>query len=442
MKKYISIILLLVLALSMTACGSSSGTGTPVWNAPVFNTESELGDMRFLAPSNWRRVDQDDADGIYYYPSESGWSGMLYVRVQENPAQSTETAEETLGSFLKGFMGSGNVDQESMFRKEYLQIANCPGVEAEYTQTVNGIDHDVFCYIFLTDEHIYGVTALSPKELRGDFAEATKDFVEGITVEGAIATPEETEEPIIEPVVVYDFNTTDYLLLCAEVLHEYGDYLIGQNVVTTFTIKDISSNALKAGVDSDSSIFYSIVCYFDNGDRLIGLPEGEEVTVAGTVRDNIFAVSLENCTVIGLGEISDDLQATEPDQREICEQLKQAYEQAIADEAEADRAAYINECETVDYSDVERNPDNNKGKKIVVSGEVIQVSEGWFNSVTLRIRSNGDVWYVTYFRAEGESRILEGDRITAYGECTGVSSYTNLLGEQVTIPSMSMKYYN
>jgi hypothetical protein len=44
-------------------------------------------------------------------------------------------------------------------------------------------------------------------------------------------------------------------------------------------------------------------------------------------------------------------------------------------------------------------------------------------------------------RPEGESRILEDDWITCYGECEGVESYTTVLGSQITIPSMKMKYY-
>lgn len=106
------------------------------------------------------------------------------------------------------------------------------------------------------------------------------------------------------------------------------------------------------------------------------------------------------------------------------------------------REDYIAACETVVYSDVERNPQNFEGKNIVISGTVIQVSEGWFNSVTLRIETDSGIWYATYTRDSSESRILENDNITAYGECTGVETYTTLLGANMTIPSMKIKYYD
>ncbi len=106
------------------------------------------------------------------------------------------------------------------------------------------------------------------------------------------------------------------------------------------------------------------------------------------------------------------------------------------------RTEYISTCGYVEYNSVERNPSNFNGKRIAVTGKVIQVSEGWFDSVTLRVDCNGDVWYVKYTHKDNESRILEDDIITCYGECTGVESYTTILGSTVTIPSMKMQYFD
>ena len=106
------------------------------------------------------------------------------------------------------------------------------------------------------------------------------------------------------------------------------------------------------------------------------------------------------------------------------------------------RAEYIAECEDLSYSDICRNPDDYKGKKTFFSGTVIQVQEGVFDSVILRVQTDYGIWYVTYTRSEGESRILENDSITCYGECKGVETYVAVLGNTVTIPSMRMEYYD
>ena len=254
---------------------------------------------------------------------------------------------------------------------------------------------------------------------------------------------DDVEAEPTEPTVVSDFDTTGYMMIDDDVLYEYREYIGGENIVTVITVEDVGTSYINANTENNDSFFFSINCSFENRDDILGVQEGQVLTVAGIGKDDSKrTASLEQCKIIGLGEIADDLQAGAEEQRAVCEELKQQHEQAEADALAAERDAYISECETVDYSDVERNPDNYDGKKVKFSGEVVQVSEGLFNSVTLRVSDGGDVWYVNYYREEGESRILEGDYITCYGECDGVTSYTNVMGAQVTIPSMDMEYYD
>lgn len=116
------------------------------------------------------------------------------------------------------------------------------------------------------------------------------------------------------------------------------------------------------------------------------------------------------------------------------EELPDATDQTVENGA----ASY----ETLDYSAIERNPDKYIGRMVTFSGRVIQVIEGWFDSVTLRIEeSNGNTWYATYTHKDGEDRILEHDQITCYGTCNGVKSYTTILGNQVTLPSVKMDFF-
>lgn len=246
------------------------------------------------------------------------------------------------------------------------------------------------------------------------------------------------------PTIVTDIDTTDYLHLDASVLFEYGSYLEGQNVVTVITVSDTGRSEIKANTDNDDSYFFSISCKFNDKEVVKKYDDGDIITVCGTVGEDLVigsTVTLENCSVIGTGEIAQDLKDETDQQIELCQQYKTAYEEAIAAAFAEEKEAYISDCITVDYTDVARNPDNHKGEKIKITGKVIQVSEGWLNSVTLRIDCNGDIWYVTYTRDDDEARILEDDQITAYGECNGIETYTSVLGSQITIPSMKMKYY-
>lgn len=106
--------------------------------------------------------------------------------------------------------------------------------------------------------------------------------------------------------------------------------------------------------------------------------------------------------------------------------------------AKYDVAPVPKEYQSLNYTDIQRNPDSFKDTPCKFSGTVLQVSEGWFGGVTLRIGQDGsydNVWYVNYSYADGESKILEDDYVTVYGTCQGTETYTTIMGASVTIPS-------
>ena len=91
----------------------------------------------------------------------------------------------------------------------------------------------------------------------------------------------------------------------------------------------------------------------------------------------------------------------------------------------------------LDYKAVARDPDAYSGNLITFSGKVVQVMEEG-NLVVFRIASKGsydDVVYCIYYAPDNYSRILEDDRVTVYGTCTGIYTYTTIMGGSVTIPS-------
>lgn len=247
-------------------------------------------------------------------------------------------------------------------------------------------------------------------------------------------------------------NISDYMKFDQEVLFEYGNYFGGEKVVTVVTVYQSGAD-IKAKTDNNDGYFYSIIFEFENEEVPQQANEGDVLTIAGTIKEKPASidwleflesptVTLENCSVVGYGEIEQELKDGTADQEAAGAQKKSEYEAQIASAQKEEMENYISECQTVDYDDVARNPDNYDGTKVKITGKVIQVSEGLFDSVTLRVDCGGNVWYVTYSREEGESRILEGDNITGYGECNGVTSYTTIVGSQITIPSMRMEYYD
>lgn len=110
-------------------------------------------------------------------------------------------------------------------------------------------------------------------------------------------------------------------------------------------------------------------------------------------------------------------------------------------------------CSTISFEDLSRNPDKYKGNNYKFTGQVIQVQEGWFDTVELRINVTKEefeyiddvMWtdtiYATVTIPEGADKLLEDDVITFWGTCDGNYSYTSVLGNQISLPKIDIKYY-
>lgn len=110
---------------------------------------------------------------------------------------------------------------------------------------------------------------------------------------------------------------------------------------------------------------------------------------------------------------------------------------------------YKASCTTIEYEELERNPDKYKGQSFTFTGEVAQVIEPTFgNTVSLRINVTKStyVWkdtiYATVKLPSGSDRILENDIITIYGDCDGLYTYTSVLNAQVSVPKIDIKYFS
>ena len=92
----------------------------------------------------------------------------------------------------------------------------------------------------------------------------------------------------------------------------------------------------------------------------------------------------------------------------------------------------------ITYDQLARTPDKYKGEKCKFRGEVIQVMEDEsYVSIRLAVGGGSNVLYVVIPNSIlNNERILEDDYITVYGTSTGVITYTTVMGNELTIPSM------
>ena len=112
---------------------------------------------------------------------------------------------------------------------------------------------------------------------------------------------------------------------------------------------------------------------------------------------------------------------------------------------------YRAQCQSYTYDEVARNPDAYSGKLAKFTGEVVQVVKKGDKETSLRVNvtKNGDsITYYTdtvyviykYDNKENAVSILENDIITLYGELNGEQTYESVLGQQITIPKIYVKY--
>lgn len=105
------------------------------------------------------------------------------------------------------------------------------------------------------------------------------------------------------------------------------------------------------------------------------------------------------------------------------------------------RDAFEKLCDFLPYNKILRTPDVYENTFCKISGTVDQVIEGWFDCYTIYvIDADNNKWSCSYTYKEGESRLLEGDEVIIYGICNGTSHSTTLLGKQITLPDVDVKY--
>ncbi|MBE6535114.1 MAG: hypothetical protein E7677_00625 [Ruminococcaceae bacterium] len=115
---------------------------------------------------------------------------------------------------------------------------------------------------------------------------------------------------------------------------------------------------------------------------------------------------------------------------------------SIETKRELSAEEYKSLCKTYTYKELARTPENYKGAKIVLTGEVIQVMESG-KKVTLRVNMNNDydqTVYIVYTLKSNEGRILEDDIVKIYGNFEGLVTYTSVLGSEITLPHIDAEY--
>ncbi len=168
----------------------------------------------------------------------------------------------------------------------------------------------------------------------------------------------------------------------------------------------------------------------------------------------VVLISVIGATSNDSGQSNDS--GTKPTKSIATEELTKAdpaTEKPTEDPAKVE-SEFKDSCDTIDFKTLSRNPDKYKGNNYKFTGEVIQVQESsWGDTVDLRVNITKEkfeyiddvMWtdtiYATVEIPDGEDKILKDDILTFWGTCEGNYTYESVLGNSVSLPKISIKYY-
>lgn len=110
----------------------------------------------------------------------------------------------------------------------------------------------------------------------------------------------------------------------------------------------------------------------------------------------------------------------------------------IVEEKEKEIELSVNpeEYMNLDYEDIMRYPEKHKGEKVAVNGKVIQVMGNRTRGFEIRFSLSGSSDVVYVYINDVDFNILENDRMTIYATVKGTKTYSSILLQSITIPSL------
>lgn len=245
--------------------------------------------------------------------------------------------------------------------------------------------------------------------------------------------------PEVVKVSESDITEVDYVYY----LSHPDKMVTGKHYRVSGSIEDLYlGNKMIVLKDSDGK---ELRASMQKGCDLSALSENDYVSLVGT-----YVTNADDWVYFSDSYIEESGEAAEQTYQRLKakgDKLRAADAKAEKEKAKKAKKDYIASCKTYKYKDIARNPDKYYGKRAKFKGEVVQVIEGYLD-ITLRVDvTKGkygiytDTMYVVYTpKSSTESRILEDDIITIYGELAGIESYETVMGSKVSIPRIDAEY--
>lgn len=238
------------------------------------------------------------------------------------------------------------------------------------------------------------------------------------------------------------YESGKYLYVSTDDLKRYYANMEGAKIYCIIEIEDITDDGIIQSNITDGYMFSNFTLKEPDKNAEVGQTVAILGKVSGYNDYGIAGNSIEisNCYIFADGEDANEYKKEKSDKK--LEKYFVATEEIAESGGEVSEEEYKSFCKELDHTAILRNPSDYKSKYCKVRGTVSQTIEGIFDSITIYVEdSNGDKWECYYSYKDGETHVLDGDKITVYGKCDGSETATTLLGEQVNLPSVNVEYF-
>lgn len=107
-------------------------------------------------------------------------------------------------------------------------------------------------------------------------------------------------------------------------------------------------------------------------------------------------------------------------------------------------AWYKEQCQSIPWKDIARDSEGMPGEDVTFTGQILQDCGDGFYRMATKKADYGDNYYedviLVYYDIGDGDRILVDDIVTIWGTTAGLYTYETVMGDNITIPSVSAAF--
>lgn len=383
MKKVICTILAaLMLCMLMVGCGSGGGIN--------LDKNETLGELTFVAPSAW---EESATENSYIYTKDEYTVGIRQledVDMAQVDTQDSKAMQKNMENWYRSAMDLNKTGYNSIDGLNKDDFNGKPAQRYHYSGRVSGQTYEINALIFATEWNVYLIYTMAPEKKGSALNSAFNEILDSIKIDEI-------------DMVKQGLLTGDELVKYVQDNNMYGVYNSGafeSNQCIAFT-----------GIVSELDIGYSSRNFIFN-EEIDGEIQGKRMSIDRDSEGEKLAAKGAAITVYGYVDNFGKFEAKVVQEAEVSFTYDEIVQQ------------YYNKCVPYDYHEAASNSSAYRGTDVRVTGTVYFIVSGSEAIIYVGSYTNSVVIRYSSSVMDGKN-LVDGDRVTVYGEAAGMSSVFN-----------------